>query len=114
MPLIYGCVAQSVEHWAFNLMAAGSSPAAPIIKETILFRHGQGRTKHALCFEKAKSHKWLRLMRRYFYKLIKFVFYKQNREPNAYRLRVNCSNIGASYKRKSVLFYAKPMKTTML
>ena len=25
-----GCVAQLVEHWAFNLVAVGSSPATPI------------------------------------------------------------------------------------
>jgi hypothetical protein len=25
-----GCIAQLVEHWAFNLMVAGSSPAIPI------------------------------------------------------------------------------------
>lgn len=24
-----GCIAQLVEHWAFNLMVAGSSPAIP-------------------------------------------------------------------------------------
>jgi hypothetical protein len=25
----FGCIAQLVEHWAFNLMVAGSSPAIP-------------------------------------------------------------------------------------
>ena len=25
----FGCIAQLVEHWAFNLMVAGSSPATP-------------------------------------------------------------------------------------
>lgn len=27
---VLGCIAQLVEHWAFNLMVAGSSPAIPI------------------------------------------------------------------------------------
>lgn len=26
---LIGCIAQLVEHWAFNLMVAGSSPAIP-------------------------------------------------------------------------------------
>ena len=32
--LYFGCIAQLVEHWAFNLMVAGSSPAIP--KQTYL------------------------------------------------------------------------------
>ena len=31
-----GCIAQLVEHWAFNLMVAGSSPAIPKTKKTTL------------------------------------------------------------------------------
>ena len=27
----FGCIAQLVEHWAFNLMVAGSSPATPTV-----------------------------------------------------------------------------------
>lgn len=27
--IFLGCIAQLVEHWAFNLMVAGSSPAIP-------------------------------------------------------------------------------------
>jgi hypothetical protein len=45
--ITFGCIAQLVEHWAFNLMVAGSSPATPrletysnymITKESVLQR----------------------------------------------------------------------------
>jgi hypothetical protein len=33
---LIGCIAQLVEHWAFNLMVAGSSPAIPIERNPIV------------------------------------------------------------------------------
>lgn len=37
-----GCIAQSVEHWAFNLMVAGSSPAIPTSYYLRGMGHGTG------------------------------------------------------------------------
>lgn len=43
-----GCIAQLVEHWAFNLMVAGSSPAIPKKKTTLVFVRMHSSLKRAL------------------------------------------------------------------
>ena len=48
----FGCIAQLVEHWAFNLMVAGSSPAIPkpTLHETLFKRCVVAFKDHSLAF----------------------------------------------------------------
>ena len=49
--ITFGCIAQLVEHWAFNLMVAGSSPATPRLETSSNYMI----TKERKCASKQRS-----------------------------------------------------------